>query len=149
MGHPIDAPRSEIGSASRDLGGGRINATEILAIAVGGAFGAVMRFLASTATYGWLGHDFPYGTLMVNLLGSLAMGFLFHMLVERLAVAVEWRAVLLVGFLGAFTTFSTFSVETLALIEEGRAVAALANAGASVLGCVGAAWLGLSIARYL
>lgn len=108
-----------------------------------------MRFLTSTTTYRWLGHDFPHGTLVVNVLGSLAMGFLFHILVERMSVAVEWRAALLVGFLGAFTTFSTFSVETLALIEQGRALVALANAGASVFGCVGAAWLGLSIARYL
>ena len=126
-----------------------MNATDILAIAIGGAFGAVMRFLTSTATYQWLGQDFPYGTLVVNVLGSLAMGFLFHMLVERMFLASEWRAVLLVGFLGAFTTFSTFSVETLALIEEGRTLAAFANVGASVVGCVGAAWLGFSLARSL
>ncbi len=120
---------------------------ELLAIAVGGAFGAVGRYLTSTATYAWLGQDFPYGTLLVNILGSLLMGFLFHMLVERMSAALEWRAALLVGFLGAFTTFSTFSVETLALIEEGRALAALANAGISVVACVGAAWMGFNIAR--
>ena len=64
-----------------------------------------------------------------------------------MSAALEWRAALLVGFLGAFTTFSTFSIETLALIEEGRALAALANAGISVFGCVGAAWMGFNIAR--
>ncbi len=124
-----------------------MNPVELLAIAIGGAFGAVGRYLTSNATYAWLGKDFPYGTLMVNVLGSLLMGFLFHVLVERMSAALEWRAALLVGFLGAFTTFSTFSVETLALIEEGRALAALANAGISVIGCVGAAWVGFSIAR--
>ena len=126
-----------------------MNALELLAIAVGGALGAVSRFLTSTTIYGWLGQDFPYGTLVVNVVGSLLMGFLFHMLIERMSAAAEWRAVLLVGFLGAFTTFSTFSIETLALIEEGRALAALANAGASVLGCVAAAWLGLNMARLI
>ena len=126
-----------------------MNSLELLAIAIGGALGAVSRFVTSTTIYGWLGQDFPYGTLVVNVLGSLLMGFLFHMLVERMSAAAEWRAVLLIGFLGAFTTFSTFSIETLALIEEGRALAALTNAGASVLGCVGAAWLGLNMARLI
>ncbi len=126
-----------------------MNALELLAIGVGGALGAVARYLTSTATYAWLGQNFPYGTLLVNILGSLLMGFLFHMLVERMSAALEWRAALLVGFLGAFTTFSTFSIETLALIEEGRALAALANAGISVIGCVGAAWMGFNIARLI
>ena len=99
----------------------------ILAIALGGSIGAVMRYLASTGLYSLVGRAFPYGTLLVNVLGSLLMGFLFVLLVERLAVSVEWRAVVLIGMLGAFTTFSTFSMETLALLEEGEGIKALLN----------------------
>ncbi len=123
--------------------------SQILAIAAGGAAGAVARFWLSTATYGWLGRDFPYGTLLVNVLGSLLMGLLSVVLIERLSLGPEWRAVVLVGFLGAFTTFSTFSLETLNLIEAGAHLRALANVVASVTLCIAAAWGGVLIGRQL
>ena len=84
----------------------------ILAIAVGGALGSVLRFLASSWTYQSLGSDFPYGTLLVNVVGSLLMGLLYTLLVERAALDPIWRAGLVVGVLGGFTTFSAFSMET-------------------------------------
>ncbi len=118
-------------------------------IAVGGAAGAVMRFWVSTQIYTWLGRDFPWGTLLVNIAGSLVMGFLFILLTERLALGPEWRAALLIGFLGAFTTFSTFSLETLNLIESAQYLRALAYTLASVLCCVGAAWFGVIVGRQL
>lgn len=121
----------------------------ILVIALGGSIGAVLRFVVSTATYNWLGKAFPYGTLMVNVLGSLLMGFLFVWLTERSAWPAEVRSLLLVGFLGAFTTFSTFSMDTLNLIQGGEAGKALLNIVISVLLCIAAAWLGLWGARQL
>lgn len=122
---------------------------QLLAIAAGGAVGAVMRFWVSTGVYGWLGRDFPYGTLAVNLIGSLLMGLLAVLLIERLSLAPEWRAVVLIGFLGSFTTFSTFSVETLGLIETGAYIKALLNAVLSVSLCLAAAWGGMIIGRQI
>ena len=84
-----------------------------LAIAAGGSLGAVSRYWMSTTTYQWLGLGFPYGTLMVNLSGSLVMGFLSVLLVHRFNVSEEIRIGLLAGFLSSFTTFSTFAMDTL------------------------------------
>jgi len=123
--------------------------TQTLAIAAGGALGAVLRFWSAQWVYALLGRGFPYGTLAVNLLGSFLMGLLFVLLVERLSVDGTWRAFLLVGLLGAYTTFSTFSMETLQLILEGEGGKALANVLASVLLCLGGAWLGLMAGRSL
>lgn len=120
-----------------------------LAIAAGGAAGALMRFAVSTGVYRVLGRDFPYGTLAVNVLGSFAMGLLTVLFLERLNVAAEWRAAILVGFLGAFTTFSTFSLETLVLLEDGAWLRAGTNAVLSVILCIGFAWLGLILGRSL
>jgi len=122
---------------------------QLLAIAGGGALGAVLRFAMSSAIYRILGREFPYGTLAVNVLGSLLMGFLFVVLVERLALSAEWRAALLIGLLGAFTTFSTFSFETLALFESGQLFKAFLNIILSVCLCLAATWLGLSLGRQL
>ena len=121
----------------------------ILAIALGGSIGAVLRYLASTGLHLLVGRGFPYGTLLVNVLGSLLMGFLYVMLVERLALSVEWRAVLLIGMLGAFSTFSTFSMETFALFEDGENIKALLNIILSVSLCLVAVWLGVATGRRL
>ncbi|MEJ2106389.1 MAG: fluoride efflux transporter CrcB [Acidiferrobacteraceae bacterium] len=120
---------------------------QILAIAAGGAIGAVLRFWASNGVYALLGRNFPYGTMAVNILGSLLMGVLFILMVERMDVSAAWRAVLLIGFLGAFTTFSTFSIETLNLIEEGALLSAGLNMILSVVLCILAAWIGVNIGR--
>jgi CrcB protein len=122
---------------------------QILAIAGGGAIGAVARFLVSTGVYRLMGRDFPWGTLAVNLFGSFAMGLLFVLLLERSLIAPEVRAAILVGFLGSFTTFSTFSLETLTLVEQGEELRALLNVAASVLLCVAACWAGIIAARAL
>lgn len=121
----------------------------ILAIAMGGALGAVLRYLVSTGTYGWLGRGFPYGTLVVNVLGSLAIGLLSELFLQRMLVSPETRAALLVGLLGAFTTFSTFSLETINLLEQGSVLKAASNVVFSVLFCLLATWFGLLIGRQL
>ncbi len=120
---------------------------QVLAIAAGGALGAVLRFWMSNGVYALLGRGFPYGTLAVNVLGSLLMGFLFVLLIDKLSLGPNWRAALLIGLLGAFTTFSAFSMETLNLIEEGETMKALLNMVLSVLLCVGAAWIGVLAGR--
>ncbi len=122
---------------------------QALAIAAGGALGALMRYWLSTATYAWLGRGFPWGTLAVNVLGSFVMGVLYILLLDRLTSGPEVRAFLLIGFLGAFTTFSTFSIETLNLLEDAQIGKALLNAGGSVVVCIAAAWLGVILGRQL
>ncbi len=123
---------------------------QILAIAVGGAAGALLRHLVSSGVYGWLGHDFPYGTLAVNLLGSFLIGLMTEALVvEQVTVAVPFRAGVLVGVFGSFTTFSTFSLETLYLFQQGRLPAALANAGISAAFGLAAVFMGLLCGRAL
>jgi len=107
----------------------------------------LLRFWASNGVYALLGRTFPYGTLAVNVLGSLLMGLLYVLLLDKLALGPQWRAALLVGLLGAFTTFSTFSIETLNLVEEGEAIKALLNVLLSVVLCLIAAWIGVLAGR--
>ena len=122
---------------------------QILAIAAGGAVGALLRYWTSVSVHSLLGQEFPYGTLTVNVVGSLLMGFLYILLVEKMIVSAEWRAVLLIGLLGAFTTFSTFSLETLNLFEQGEQIRAVMNIFLSVGLCLGAAWLGMLAGRQI
>ena len=111
--------------------------------------GAVARFLLGNASNNWFGTEFPYGILLVNILGSLIMGILFVILVEKSLLPAIWRSTLLVGFLGAFTTFSTFSLQTLSLIETGRLAAAAVYVIASVTLCLFAVTIGIYITREL
>lgn len=123
---------------------------QLLAIALGGSFGAVFRFLVASGMSQWLGREFPYGTLAVNILGSFLLGLLTEaLIVQRIAIAFEYRSAILVGFIGAFTTFSTFSLETLYLIEQGSLTKALGNIFISVSACILAVWLGLLCSRAL
>jgi len=122
---------------------------KIMAVAVGGALGSVMRYGLSNWVHSFVGRGFPYGTLAVNVLGCLAMGVLFVLLVERTGESALWRAGLMVGVLGGFTTFSAFSIETFNLIEQGAMAKALGNMAASLMLCLGATWLGVIVARQL
>ncbi len=122
---------------------------QLLAIAAGGAVGSVLRFLMSSWVYSIAGRGFPYGTLAVNVVGSLLMGLLTVVLIERMSLGPEWRAAILLGVLGGFTTFSTFSIETLALIDTGEHLKAVSNMVLSLLLCVGGCWLGVVVGRQI
>ncbi len=123
---------------------------QLIVIAIGGAFGAVMRFLVSTGLYQWLGRDFPYGTLLVNVIGSFLIGLLSETLIlQRVTIALDYRSAILVGFIGAFTTFSTFSLETFYLLEQNQIGKAGLNVVVSVSSCLAAVWFGLLCGRGL
>lgn len=121
----------------------------LLAVAAGGAIGSVLRFGLSNWVQTLAGRGFPYGTLVVNVTGCLAMGFLFILFIDRLSDNTLWRAGLLIGVLGGFTTFSSFSIETFNLIEQGEWFRAVGNVLASVLLCLAATWIGALMARSL
>ncbi|MCH8163408.1 MAG: fluoride efflux transporter CrcB [Proteobacteria bacterium] len=121
--------------------------TQLAFIAAGGATGALMRYWLSNGIYALLGRGFPYGTLTVNVVGSLFMGFIYVFMIERMDVSVEWRAGLMIGLLGAFTTFSTFSIETLNLLESGEQLKAAMNILLSVTLCILGCWLGMVVGR--
>lgn len=122
---------------------------QLVAIAAGGALGALLRFWVASGVAAWLGRGFPYGTLLVNVSGSLAIGVLYILLLERADVCAVWRLFLMTGLLGAFTTFSTFSLETLVLIESGEYLKAGFNVLLSVILCLAAAYAGILLGRQL
>lgn len=119
------------------------------AVAVGGSLGAVSRYWVSNTTYQWLGQSFPYGTLAVNVLGSLVMGFLSVLLVHRFQVSEELRIGLLAGFLGSFTTFSSFAMDSLHLAGNQALIKALLYILLSVVFCIIGAWAGLVTAKQM
>lgn len=119
----------------------------LIYVAIGGAIGAVMRYGISSGIYSWFGRSFPYGTLVVNLLGSFAIGLFSILLIEKFNVSHELRLALVVGVLGALTTFSTFSWDTLDLMQQGLMQRAFLNVLLNVVLCITAAWAGAQLAR--
>ncbi len=120
---------------------------QLVSIMLGGALGAITRYLLSNLVYDWLGRDFPYGTLTVNVIGSFLMGFLMIVFMQKGNIDPAMKLGLLVGFLGALTTFSTFSLDTLTLIQEGVLFRAMLNVLLSVVICVLAVWFGMITAK--
>jgi len=116
-------------------------------VALGGAIGAVSRYAISGLTYRIAGGSFPFGTLAVNVVGCLLIGFLLETAAQTTWVSDAWRLSLGIGFLGALTTFSTFGYETLALVREGEPSLALVNIASNVAVGLFAVWLGIVIAR--
>ncbi|MGM0575597.1 MAG: fluoride efflux transporter CrcB [Myxococcota bacterium] len=120
---------------------------DMLLIAAGGALGALGRFGAGWVVQRLLGYGFPWGTFAVNVVGCLLLGLVLELAHHGSPVSREAQVFLAVGFLGAFTTFSTFGYETVRLLEDGRAAVALANAGGSVVVGLLACWAGIALAR--
>ena len=118
-----------------------------LAIASGGAIGALARYWVGVMTLRVLGPQFPWGTLTVNVLGSFAMGLLVALLSQRVTMSLELRAFLLIGLLGGFTTFSAFSLDVSVLLERKEMLNALLYTLGSVVLSIGALFLGLLIVR--
>ena len=121
----------------------------LVIIALGGALGAVSRFLVGNAVSKSIGSALPYGTFVINAVGCFAMGLLMTIIVDRELLPAAWRLFLCVGFLGGFTTFSSFGYEALMLLTEGRLLAALVYVVGSVLLGLVAAGAGVLCARVL
>ena len=119
----------------------------ILAVAAGGAIGAVARYLVMSATGALMGSSFPWSTLAVNVIGSFILGTLVEAMALTWSVGLELRAFLVVGVLGAFTTFSTFSLDVVVLYERGEFGAIAAYMIVSVILSVGALFAGLALVR--
>lgn len=120
-----------------------------LLVLLGGAVGALLRYWVGFGVTAYLGKHFPFGTLLVNISGSFIMGFLTIYIIEHLSNPDFWRALLLTGFLGGYTTFSSFSIESVMLGENGHLSLMLMNIVSSVIFCLLAAWLGVICARSL
>ena len=112
-------------------------------IALGGALGAIARYVVGVWVYERVGTRFPYGTLVINVTGCFLMGLVLAILDTHLEISPAWRYAIPIGFIGAYTTFSTFEYETLHAMQSGQAAAAyLYFAGSLILGYV-AVWLGM------
>lgn len=138
-------PRDGGGRAGRRARSGRSRAM-IAALACGGAVGAVARYVVSLAMPAALG-QFPWGTFAVNVSGSVALGFVLILLLERFPRGRLARPVVGAGFLGAYTTFSTFMVDAVELVHAGRPVTAISYVLASLIGGLVAVWMGMAAAR--
>lgn len=122
---------------------------KVIVVGLGGALGAIARF--------WLGEwisskfpmQFPLGTFVINVTGSFIIGFFLTLMSRQITIHPNWRLLIAVGFIGAYTTFSTFEYETMKLIEEGNILSAALNVGLSVIIGFIAVWLGVVAARKL
>ncbi len=120
----------------------------VLLVGVGGFGGSVSRYLIGRWVNQILGNpSFPYGTLTVNVIGCLFIGFLVGLAETRQVLNPETRGLLLVGFLGGFTTFSAFGYETFSLARDGQSLAAFSNVALQIAVGLGAVWLGYSLSR--
>jgi CrcB protein len=119
----------------------------VVSIAVGGAVGSVLRHFVNLWAARWFGGSFPWGTLAVNVVGSFVLGALVGLLAFRADMSAQWRALIGVGFCGGLTTFSTFSMDAVLLVERGQWALAAGYVAVSVALSLGAFALGLAALR--
>jgi CrcB protein len=122
---------------------------KIVAVAVGGSFGAVARYLVSLWAADRFGAAFPFGTLIANVVGCFIIGVFMTLATERIIVSPYWRLLVTVGFIGGLTTFSSLSYETFKLLEDAQTTLALYNLLLNVTLGFFASWVGISMARLL
>lgn len=122
---------------------------ELLIAGLGGFIGSALRYWTSILSYRFFGQEFPYGTLIVNITGCFLIGLLMTVFDERFIVNPNLRIFLTIGILGGFTTFSTFSYETIALLREGSYLISFENIIFSLIGCLIATTVGILIGRLI
>jgi CrcB protein len=122
---------------------------DFLAISVAAIVGANLRYLLSRFAARELGSNFPYGTLGINVVGSFIVGFFVIWTTERVLIDPRWRLLVVIGFCGSFTTFSSYAFETMAYFEQGQWALMLANIFSNNLLCLGGALAGMALARVL
>jgi CrcB protein len=122
---------------------------DFLAISVAAIVGANLRYLLSRFAAKELGSNFPYGTLGINVVGSVIVGFFVIWASERVLIDPRWRLLVVIGFCGSFTTFSSYAFETMAYFEQGQWALMLANVFSNNLLCLGGALAGMALARVL
>jgi CrcB protein len=116
---------------------------------LGGGLGAAARYGAQGFVHRWMGAEFPFGTMVVNITGSFVIGLLMTLLEERFIAVPELRLFLTIGILGGYTTFSSFSFETMAMISGGNYLGGGMNILGSLVGCLAATWLGMTLGKLL
>ena len=122
---------------------------DVFVISIGAIAGANARWVISRFAAKILSPIFPYGTLVINVTGSFIVGFFMIWTTERVLIDPRWRLLIVVGFCGAFTTFSSFAFETMAYFEQGQRLLLLTNVVSNNLLCLGAALAGMALARGL
>ncbi|MEI5638631.1 MULTISPECIES: fluoride efflux transporter CrcB [unclassified Pseudoalteromonas] len=116
-----------------------------LSVALGGAIGAMLRYFIGDMAIKLLGKGFPFGTLIVNILGSLLMGVLYGLIEKEIIAVTPAKTLVGIGFLGALTTFSTFSMDSLLLLQQGHYMKMAFNVTLNVVTCIFMAWVGLCL----
>jgi CrcB protein len=122
---------------------------DVLVISIGAIVGANARWVISRFAAKILSPIFPYGTLVINVTGSFIVGFFMIWATEKVLIDPRWRLLIVVGFCGAFTTFSSFAFETMAYFEQGQWLLLFTNVVSNNLLCLGAALAGMALARGL
>jgi CrcB protein len=129
--------------------GGRPDLFKYVMVGIGGFIGAIARFVLGSYIGNRFGTRFPYGTFVINMSGSFLLGMVMAVLTQKTDASPNWRYLVPIGFIGAYTTFSTFEYETLRTVQDGQMLMAFANVALSIIVGFGAVWAGILVGRTL